>query len=94
MPFLRRTLIPALGTTLMSEDEMSISKRLFQMKLRDGAECEVFMLFDPHPLGGVLKLVVKGAHGEDVICSDVAAALCELLKERHGATELEAVTVE
>jgi hypothetical protein len=51
------------------------------------------MLFDPQ-LGGVLKLVVKGAHGEDVICSDVAAALCELLKERHGATELEAVTVE
>jgi hypothetical protein len=87
--FLKRTLIPTLGQSLISEDEMSISKRLFQMRMLDGAQVECFMLFDPN-LGGVLKFVVKGAHGEDVRCSELAEAFRGLLEER-GARELETV---
>lgn len=86
---LRRTLIPALGQSLISESEMSISKRLYQMRMVDGAELEAFLLFDPN-LGGVLKIVVKGAHGEDVRCSKLAESLRKLLVH-EGATELEGV---
>jgi hypothetical protein len=86
---LRRTLIPTLGQSLISESEMGISKRLFQMRMADGCEVEAFLLFDSN-LGGVLKIIVKGSHGEDVRCSELAESLRKLLV-REGATELEAV---
>ena len=84
--FLRRTLLPSLGQSLISENEMGISKRLYQMKLVDGAELEAFLLFDSN-LGGVLKIVVKGAHGEDVRCSELGESLRKLLLS-EGAAEL------
>jgi hypothetical protein len=84
--FLRRTLIPTLGQSLISESEMGISKRLYQMKLSDGAEVEAFMLFDPN-IGAVLKLCIKGAHGEDVRASEIAESLRKLLLH-EGAREL------
>jgi hypothetical protein len=65
MTLLRRTLIPTLGQSLISESEMGISKRLFQMRMADGCEVEAFLLYDSN-LGGVLKIIVKGSHGEDV----------------------------
>jgi len=86
---LKRTLLPTLGQSLISESEMGISKRLFQMKMTDGAEVEAFLLYDSN-LGGVLKIVVKGSHGEDVRCSELADAFRGLLEER-GARELEEV---
>jgi hypothetical protein len=86
---LKRNLIPSLGQSLISESEMSISKRLYQMRMVDGAQVEAFLLFDPQ-IGGVLKLIVKGSHGEDVRCSELAESLRKLLVH-EGATELEAV---
>jgi hypothetical protein len=78
MPFLRRTLIPSLGQSLISESEMGISKRLYQMKAPDGCELECFLLYDPN-LGAVLKLTVKGAHGEDVRATEIGESLRNLL---------------
>ena len=86
---LRRTLLPSLGSTLISEDELGISKRLYQMRMADGCELECFLLYDSN-LGAVLKLTVKGLHGEDVRAEGIAESLRKVLAE-EGATELEAV---
>jgi hypothetical protein len=89
---LRRTLLPSLGSTLISEDELGISKRLFRMKLSDGAELEAFLLYDSN-LGAVLKLTVKGLHGEDVRAEGIAESLRKVLAE-EGAVALEEVSNE
>ena len=86
MPFLRRTLIPTLGQTLISESEMGISKRCWQLKMSDGCELECFLQYDFN-LGAVLKLVIRGSHCEDVRASELVDALSELLVER-GAVEM------
>jgi hypothetical protein len=86
---LRRTLIPTLGQSLISENEMGISKRCWQMRMTDGCQLECFLLFDPQ-LGAVLKLTVKGSQGEDVRATEIAQSLRQLLEER-GAVALEAV---
>ena len=82
---LHRTLLPSLGQSLISESEMGISKRLYQLKMVDGVEVEAFMLFDPN-LGAVLKLTLKGAHGEDVRAGEIGESLRQLLLS-EGATE-------
>jgi hypothetical protein len=82
---LQRTLLPSLGQSLISESEMGISKRLYQLKMVDGVEVEAFMLFDPN-LGAVLKLTLKGAHGEDVRAGEIGESLRQLLLS-EGATE-------
>jgi hypothetical protein len=64
---------------------MGISKRLYQLKMVDGVEVEAFMLFDPN-LGAVLKLTLKGAHGEDVRAGEIGESLRQLLLS-EGATE-------
>jgi hypothetical protein len=48
-------------------------------------EVEAFMLFDPN-LGAVLKLTLKGAHGEDVRAGEIGESLRQLLLS-EGATE-------
>lgn len=86
---LRRTLIPTLGQSLISESEMGISKRLFQMKLSDGAELEAFLLFDSN-LGAKITVTIRGCHGENVLAEELAEAFRGLLEER-GAVAMEEV---
>jgi hypothetical protein len=71
---LRRTLIPSLGQSLISESEMGISKRLFQLVQSDGCQLECFLQYDSQ-LGAVLKLTVKGFAGEDVRAGEIAESL-------------------
>ena len=46
---LRRTLIPSLGQSLISESEMGLSKHIFEMKQSDGAELECFLQYEFQP---------------------------------------------
>jgi hypothetical protein len=86
--FLRRRQLPALGTTLLSEGELGISKRMWCLKI-DGSEIEAFLLSDPN-LGAVLKVVIEG-DGEAVRAEELAATLKEFLVG-SGAMEAEEVS--
>jgi hypothetical protein len=88
MTFLRRRQLPVLGTTLISESEMGISKRCWQLKI-DGSEIEAFLLADPN-LGAVLKVVIEGA-GEAARAEELGATLREFLLAQ-GAMEAEEVS--
>jgi hypothetical protein len=86
---LRRTQLPALGQTLISEGEMGISKRLFNLKMADGAEVEAFLLYDSN-LGAVLKIVIEGLHGEDVRATELGETLREFLLAQGAQAMVEA----
>ena len=85
--FLRRRQLPALGTSLISEGELGISKRMWCLKI-DGAEVEAFLLSDPN-LGAVLKVVIEGA-GEAARAEELGATLREFLLAQGGVAEAEA----
>ena len=87
--FLRRTLIPALGQSLISESEMGISKRCWQSKMSDGCELECFLQYDSN-LGAVIKLVIRGSHCEDVRGAEIAESLRQLLAAEGAVSMSEA----
>ena len=87
--FLHRTLIPSLGQSLISESEMGISKRIFEMKQSDGAELECFLQYNSN-LGAKITVTIRGCHGENILAEELAEVFRGLLEER-GARELEEV---
>ena len=85
---LHRTLLPSLGQSLISESEMGLSKRIFEMKQPDGAELECFLQYDSN-LGAKITVTIRGCHGENVLAEELADAFRGLLEER-GAVAMEA----
>jgi hypothetical protein len=85
-----RRLIPALGQTLLSEtDDMGLVKRLWEMKMSDGAEVSAILFFDSALGEAVVKLSVHSAHAEDRLAEELADGLRAAL-EANGAVAMEA----
>jgi hypothetical protein len=84
-----RRLIPALGQTLLSEtDDMGLVKRLWEMKMSDGAEVSAILFFDSALGEAVVKLSVRCAHAEDRLAEELADGLRAAL-EANGAVATE-----
>jgi hypothetical protein len=88
---LRRTKLPALGSTLIGGETVGIVKRLYELKRRDGVEIVAHLLFDSSLGEAVLKIGVRSSFAEDLRAEEVAEQLRALLVEQGARAMDEAV---
>jgi hypothetical protein len=76
---LRRTKLPALGSTTLIGANMAVVKRLWTLKQANGVELEAFLLYDSSLGEAVVKINVRSSHADEVFAEEAAEKFRQLL---------------